>query len=133
MFFLSDEYEQVSSNAYWTDEQSTRDWKATISLYNVDEEIPEIGIRLEYLRDLEQFNIDDIEFFVNTDVGGFFFQDLEMENFDGEIYYTQPCEICANTEGYYLYTNISINWRQNAQKYNDYIDMDVYLEESNTN
>ncbi|WP_078597505.1 hypothetical protein [Evansella clarkii] len=130
MFFLNDDYEEAAFDPDWTDERSIAGWDMTLFLNNGSGKDQEIGFKLEYAGLAEEPNIEALEVFVVTEHGTFFYQDLDIEEFNKEIIYSVPCDFCSEAEGSYSYTEIILNWRQTGYTRQEYFDMNLYVEES---
>ncbi|UTR09065.1 hypothetical protein MM300_14165 [Evansella sp. LMS18] len=129
MFFLNDDYQEAAFDPGWTNEQSVADWDITLFLENGPGSDREIGFMLEYAGLAEDPDIDALEVFVLTEYGSFFYQELDIEEFNKEIIYSVPCDFCDEAERSYTNTNIMLNWRQNGHTRQEYTEMNLYLEE----
>lgn len=130
MFFLNDSYEEERIDPFYTYEESSMYWKYKIYLEEVvDEEAPEIGVRLEFLEEEKAEEIDALEFFVDTQQGGFYFQDLDIEEFDGVITYSELCDFCEKLEEIPTYANLIISWRQQGELHSDYLHFNLDINE----
>ncbi|MDQ0258035.1 hypothetical protein J2S74_005498 [Evansella vedderi] len=121
MFFLSDNYEEERFDPYYSFEERSMYWEYTVFLEDVSEEVPEIGVRLHFINENKKRDINALEFFVETDYGGFYYQDLDINDFNGEIIYTEPCDFCLSNGRLNVYGNIYINWRENDEIYSDWL------------
>ncbi|MFA9559210.1 hypothetical protein ACERII_18020 [Evansella sp. AB-rgal1] len=120
MLFLKDDYEEAAEfDPLLTHEEWSQSWMATFFLEEGEnEEEYNIGVKLELER--EDVEIDAIELFVDTQYGGFFYQDLHIEEFDGMLMYSEACNLCGeNTDGY-INGNMMLNWKQNGNIRSEY-------------
>ncbi|MDG5786280.1 hypothetical protein QA612_02175 [Evansella sp. AB-P1] len=113
MLFLGDSYEEESFEPFSTQERWSQYWDMTIFLEESSEDLPNLGVHLEFERD--DVVIDAIEFFVNTDHGGFFYQDLEMDEFEETILYSELCDFCEELESDDVDGVLMMNWRQDGE------------------
>jgi len=115
MIFLQDDYEEP----FRTDlksEVEKNDWVAIFFINDIESEDASVGIKLDYNNeDTSPENIEALEFFVETKVGDFFFQDLEIEDFDGEMIYEERCESCIDQGLEDIYGTAIVNWRINDE------------------
>ncbi|SDY34842.1 hypothetical protein SAMN05421736_1011021 [Evansella caseinilytica] len=123
LFFLSDSYEEERFLPEWSNIQTTENWEVTLFFNEIHSDTPEIGVRLELLSG--DHEIAALEFFMETWHGGFYYQDLTMNNFDGTVIYSENCQFCTGDEPEYGYGNLVLNWRQNGEIYTEFIYFDV--------
>ncbi|WP_280770124.1 hypothetical protein [Salipaludibacillus daqingensis] len=115
MIFLQDDYAEPFRPDL-SDEMTKNDWIATFYINDLESEDATIGVKLDYSN--ENISIEDmeaIEFFVETEVGGFFFQDLQITDFDGEIAHEEECEQCQDFSGEEIHATAIVNWRVNGE------------------
>ncbi|MCD8510243.1 MAG: hypothetical protein LRY73_10460 [Bacillus sp. (in: Bacteria)] len=121
MFILSDSYEEERLDTFYTYEGSTEFWQYDIFMQDGKEGATEIGVQLQFLIEEAFEEMEAYEFFVDTPYGGFFFQDLDVTDFDGKITYTETCEFCELVTERNVYGNMMVNWRRGNQIVSDYL------------
>ncbi|UCZ54127.1 hypothetical protein LGQ02_04930 [Bacillus shivajii] len=126
MLFLNDSYE-AELDPDWSQTEAMDHWEMTFFLDNVHEEKPEVGVKLESIR--EEIDIEAIEFFVDTQYGGFFFQDLDVEGGTRSFTYTEECDFCLEAERNMLPGNVIVNWREKDEDriFSEFFHFDIQL------
>lgn len=131
LIFLRDDYEE-SFDPDLSHEITTEHWRATLFMNDWDTEEAQLGLKLEYINeeaDSEGFEM--VEFFVESvdlPVDGVFYQDLELEAFDGTVVYEQPCEECAELEGGSVGAFVRVNWL-NEETFTEQFEFQLQLDE----
>ncbi len=133
MFFMNDDYEIEEFEPTMSMEQHTRTWDISLFVEEVDDDL-EIGLKLD-AKD-EEMELEAIEFFLISMSEGIFYQDLEVENFDGTIQYAELCTFCGEEDEedglfsyshYMPYLSVVINWREaHGFIQTDYVDFDMF-------
>ncbi|PYZ92433.1 hypothetical protein CR194_16530 [Salipaludibacillus keqinensis] len=118
MFLLRDEYEEPFQPDL-SDEVTQNDWNAIFFINDIENDVAEVGLRLTFINeDLEPDEIDALEFFVefdDTELNGFFYQDLEVEQFDGTVKHGEECQECSENLGEKIVASAVVNWRANGE------------------
>src|SRR5699024_9231040 len=92
-------------------------WEVTFFLENGEDEGEyDLGVKLKPTDD--EWDIEAVEFFFHSPYGSLNYQDLDIQNFEGEITYSEPCPYCtfykeeigAEMFGDF-YADITINWK----------------------
>ncbi|WP_147804143.1 hypothetical protein [Alkalicoccus halolimnae] len=126
MFFLQDDYEGPFSPDYRS-EASDSFWDAALYINEADEGY-EVGVRLEH--NDETINPDDIEaleFFVDSSNVSFFYQELELEDFDGTVNYSEMCTHCENLTQ--LEARVLVNWQDSEMTRSTQYQFSILLDE----
>ncbi|MBU9710201.1 hypothetical protein [Evansella tamaricis] len=123
MFFMNDDYEKDRFEPVNSIETISVDWVATLFVDDTHLEVPTLGVRLESRKD--DMDLEAIEFFLESERGGFYYQDLNVQQFNGEISYSEPCEFCDQTDSIYSYVNVQVHWKeQDGYIMSDYFHFD---------
>ncbi|AOM83629.1 hypothetical protein BBEV_2288 [Salisediminibacterium beveridgei] len=113
VWFMQDEYEPPFEPAYY-DEVNEEGWQMRFFLDPEDDEV-HIGIQLNYEGDtFEPDQLEKLEFFVNHETGSFYYQDLDVEGFAGELIHKEVCDACLDESGR-LVGSMMINWQMNGE------------------
>ncbi|CAM3902580.1 hypothetical protein [Alkalicoccus chagannorensis] len=96
VFWMQDDYEGPFQPDH-EDASETEDWEAVFYIDEADSGETMMGLRLEAGENVTVEEVQSIEFFVDSAVKGFFYQNLELDDFDGTIDYSEPCPACENT------------------------------------
>lgn len=121
MFILSDSYEEELLETFYTYDGRSEFWQYDIFLRGGKEGTTEIGVTLHFLHEEAFDAMEAFEFFVDTPYGGFFYQDLDVTDFDGKISYTEECGFCELVTEPNIYGNMIVNWRGENQIVSDYL------------
>lgn len=126
MFFLNDSYKEEFDPG-WSQEQDGYEWNMTVFLEDVHRDVPEIGVRLE--RHREDVDIEAIEFFFETGYGGFYYQDLDVNQQDGVFTYTEDCDFCQEADMNSIPGTIMINWKESGLLKTEHFSIEIVVED----
>lgn len=117
IFFMQDDYEGPFGPDY-SSEASDSFWDAVLYV-NEDNGEFDIGIRLELIAEnINPENIEAIEIFVDSSAIGFFYQELELDEFDGTVDYSEPCSACENISQ--IEARVLVNWSDQETRSSQY-------------
>lgn len=109
VWFMQDDYEPPFEPAYF-DEVNKEDWRMRFFL-DPDDDGLQIGIQLNWEGESRGADeLEKLEFFVNHGTGSFYYQDLDVQEFEGELIHRELCEACLDESGR-LEASIMMNWR----------------------
>ncbi|MCE7792219.1 hypothetical protein K8O68_07240 [Salipaludibacillus sp. CUR1] len=127
MFFMRDDYEEPFRPEL-SDEVTESHWTATFFINDIGSDSAETGLRLESNNEqMTSEEITAIEFFAETDVGGFFYQDLELEDFNGVLLHEEACEACGQIEGETVQASAVVNWRESGETKTEHFNFRVLI------
>lgn len=111
VLFIEDDYESpIEADAM--DEITIDDWTIVFFVRDFSTNQPEVGFRLEYKDDnLPPENITDIEIFAESQLSELYFQSLEMEDFNGIVTFSEPCDYCSELSSESLEATGVFHWR----------------------
>lgn len=108
MYFMQDDYEGPFNPEYRS--SSSDDFWNAVLYVDEDNDEYKIGVRLEHNEEtINPEDIEAIEFFVDSSTIGFFYQELELADFDGTVDYSEECLPCANLNQ--IEARVLVNWR----------------------
>lgn len=117
MFFLQDDYEGPFGPDYRS-EASDSFWDAVLYVEEDNGEY-DIGVRLEANEEtINPEDVEAIEFFVDSSTIGFFYQDLDVDDFDGTVDYSESCSACENLT--HIEARVLVNWSDQETRSSQY-------------
>ncbi len=129
MFVFQDPSDE-EFDPFWSREEAMQGsaWELTVFVEEGNES-PEIGLKLDYQGDNE--DLKAVEFFYShySPMGSLFYQDVTLEDFNGEIIYQEECNFCeteheeGEDEEYFPRPSggdFQISWKENGQVHQDY-------------
>ncbi|NJP37791.1 hypothetical protein [Alkalicoccus luteus] len=127
LYFLQDDYEGPFDPDHRSD-ASDAYWDAVLFVEGEDEEA-EIGFRLSPAEDREfdPASIDMLEVFVDSSNVSFYFQDLDMEEFEEELIHRETCTVCSSVSQ--IEARMLVNWREDGETRSSQYQFSLVLEE----
>lgn len=125
LFILQDDYVNNTYDPIAEAETESLFWQATFFLQAGEEEGEyDLGVVIKPTDD--EWEIEAIEFFFYSPFGSLTYQELDIEDFSGEIIYTEPCSYCSfGGEGAENpiddYADLTINWKIDGYTRNDHL------------
>ncbi|WP_026690842.1 hypothetical protein [Alteribacter aurantiacus] len=97
LLFFQDPAEEVVFDPYHSQHISlhdTTDWEVELFADHGEGNVPDVGVKLTYMGDPS--DIRAYEFFYSSmnGLGGYYDQQLDVDQFDGEIIYRTECNFC---------------------------------------
>jgi hypothetical protein len=126
VFFLRDDYEEAfqpdhrseASDSYWT----------AILYANEDEEDYEAGIRLEHNEEtITPEDIEAVEVYVDSSNFSIYYEESDMEDFEGTIDYSEVCVRCSGLSQ--LDARVFVSWQTAEENRSSQYQLSLMLNE----
>ncbi|WP_146159158.1 hypothetical protein [Alkalicoccus saliphilus] len=126
VFFLRDDYEETfqpdhrseASDSYWT----------AILYANEDEEDYEVGIRLEHNEEtITPDEIEAVEVYVDSSNFSIYYEESDMDNFEGTIDYSEVCTRCSGLPQ--LDARVFVSWQTAEENRSSQYQLSLMLNE----
>ncbi|RNA67167.1 hypothetical protein [Alteribacter keqinensis] len=124
MIFFQDPEEEREPDWSRNSAMAGSPWSFTMYAHYGDE--PEIGFTAEFINEEEWETIEAVEVFIATHEppGGLYYQDLDVENFEGTLTYQEPCSFCDMEEAFYdtmtTYATVKVAWQADGEVYDHF-------------
>ena len=125
LFLLQDDYGEETYNPIVEVQAVSTFLRATFFLEEGEKEGEyDLGVAIRGMND--EWQIEGLEFFFHSPYGSLNYQNLEIEDFAGEIIYTEPCLYCSfdmeGTESNHdLYADLIVNWKESGYTRTDHL------------